>query len=88
MGAGLAIFLALVAALTSYMLISAIRGSRSPVFMVVAIAVAALSALLAWYSIVESSSVPWSVAYLMVGAGAISAALTGWIRGGNMNTQA
>ncbi|QDV40431.1 hypothetical protein Enr13x_02370 [Stieleria neptunia] len=83
MGSTLAVLLVVVVISISYLLRSALTGSRSPVLLIVAVSIIAMATLGAWYAWAESRSVGWTLGYLGVALGTLALATVGWVRGGH-----
>ncbi|MDV6034223.1 MAG: hypothetical protein F9B45_29840 [Phycisphaera sp. RhM] len=82
MGATLAVFLVVFAVSVAYLLRSAVTGSRSPMPLIVAVAIIAMATLGAWYAWAESRSLGWTLGYLGVALATFTLATLGWVRGG------
>ena len=83
MGTPFAVFLVVIISAAAYLSWSAAKGSRSPLPVIVAVAIATLAGLGSWYAWVESQSAPWAAGYLVAAVASLAAAATGWVRGGN-----
>ena len=82
MSGSFALIMLIFCAAVLYVLWSAVAGWRSIVVVAVAIGLAVLCGGLATYAWTESKSLPWTIGYVTVAAGAPVAAAVGWVRGG------
>ena len=87
MGSTFAIVSLITLCMVAYICWSAMKGSRSPLFILVALALTAVATLCAWYSWAESHSVGGAMVYLGIAVATLLAVTAGWIRGGKLARQ-